>query len=88
MSIDNVYSLRPIPIKICNFLDIKYDVQLSKHEVASLVFRYICENSLYDNNSKLFIPNEAIKKLFNINTNENINFYKFYNYICEIYKKS
>lgn len=61
--------------------------KMNRTEIVNIIYSYIKENNLDPNNIKCIIPDENIKKLFNLNNNIEISYSELNSYINEIYVK-
>jgi len=77
----------PIPKNICKFLSIDENIQLSRIEVSTRIFRYVKDNNLRSSeNRNIIIPDEALQELFNLKNDETLDFKNFQVKLAKIYR--
>jgi chromatin remodeling complex protein RSC6 len=81
------------PIKVPNtikkLLNITDDVKRSKLEITHLLYEYIDEKKLKnENNNRIINPNKSLMKLFNIKKNEKMSFDNFQQFLSRAYNES
>ncbi len=82
--IHNFNTPEPIPQSIKDLLSIQEEV-MSKSEITDRLFKYISENKLCDNKTKIIAPNKKMKKLFKMDNDEVITYYNFQSWLRRIY---
>lgn len=77
--------LEKIPPSLRKLLKIENET-MTKMDITKLLYEYFKENKMYDKKTKTkIIPNNQIKKIFNIKNNEEINFYNLQMWINKLY---
>ena len=72
---ENLFS-KPIPVpkRICKFLSIDENIQLSRSEVQVRIAQYARRQKLFDRNTGIIFPDKALQELFNLKDEEILNF--------------
>ena len=79
---NNTKSIKPIVYKLCEFMDISYNIHKSNIEVTQYILNYIELNSLQSRlNKKYIIPEDKLKNLFNIQDDSEITYFNIQKYI-------
>lgn len=75
---------QPVPKPLRKLLDIEEEL-MTKADVTDLLYQYFKEHDLCDKVTKEITPNKKIKKLFNMNDDDEINFYNLQNWLDKLY---
>ena len=76
-----------IPESLRQLLDID-EVELPRSKVTKILYKYIEDNNMYNTNTKKQImPNKKMKKIFGIETGDNMTFYNFQTWLKKVYNE-
>jgi chromatin remodeling complex protein RSC6 len=79
----------PVPKDICQMLGLTDDILLPRVEITKKIYEYIKTNNLQDESDKRIIkPNEELKKVFNLSTDEEVSFLNIQTYIKKAYNST
>jgi hypothetical protein len=80
-----VFYKEDVPKKLRVFLGLEKDVELSRADIVTKFYEYLKENDLIDKKTKKITLNSKIKKLFDMNKDDVIDFYNLFMWINKVY---
>jgi chromatin remodeling complex protein RSC6 len=79
----------PVPKDICQMLGLANDILLPRTEITKKIYDYIKINNLQDETDKRIIkPNDELKKIFNLTSDEEVSFLNIQTYIKKAYNST
>ena len=77
-----------VPNNLADFLGLDHGTSISKTEVTALVCNKFKEKKLYlENDKKVIVPDDEVKKLFNLKDKHKLDYYQIQKNIVQCYKE-
>lgn len=77
-----------VPRALCEFLGLEEGSELKRTDVTKQLYNYIKSNNLQTEDDKRIIePDDKLRKLFDMGSNDTIQFNTFQKYVAKVYRK-
>lgn len=87
-NISNFNKPEPIPTQLKKLLKLEQD-ELTRSQVATLLYKYFSDNDMYDKKKKTeIILSKKLRKIFGMDDDDIINFYNFHSWLRKLYEQN